>query len=264
MTSPDRTAESPENSTSTRTCGEVRRRLFEEADALDEAIYNAVASTPTPMLDAPMTWISNAANDSRLWVVVAGVLAVAGGHRGRRAAIRGLTAIGATSISTNLVVKHIFPRCRPKRLFVTARRKTRMPTSSSFPSGHTASAFAFAAAVTSDLPRLSPSLYALATAVGYSRVHTGVHYPSDVMSGAIIGLTVGTAVRGTSARFPLGIQPRGGQHRLTGPGSHRLGPRSAADSASGSPTQISPQTALAPRPYALEAVTKGQVRELRG
>ena len=52
-----------------------------------------------------MTWISNAATYSRLWVVIAAVLAVAGGHRGRRAAVRGLTAIGATSITANLVVK---------------------------------------------------------------------------------------------------------------------------------------------------------------
>lgn len=205
MTRPDRTGEPPESSASTRTCGDVCRRLFEEADALDEAIYNAVASTPSPTLDVPMTWISNAANDSRLWVVIAGVLAVAGGHRGRRAAVRGLTAIGATSITANLVVKHIFPRRRPKRLNVTAGRQARMPTSSSFPSGHTASAFAFATAVTADLPRLSLPLYALATAVGYSRIHTGVHYPSDAMSGAILGLAVGTAVRGTSACFPTRI-----------------------------------------------------------
>ncbi len=202
MTRPERTGESPESSASTRTGGDAGRRLLEEADALDEAIYNAVASTPTPTLDVPMIWISNAANDSRLWVVIAGVLAVAGGHRGRRAAIRGLTAIGATSITANLVVKHIFSRRRPKRLTVSSGRKARMPTSSSFPSGHTASAFAFATAVSADLPGLSLPLYALATAVGYSRVHTGVHYPSDAMSGAVLGLAVGTAVRGTSAWFP--------------------------------------------------------------
>jgi len=200
VTRPDSTGESPESSTSTRTCGEVCRRLFEEADALDEAIYNAVASTPTPTLDVPMTWISNAANDSRLWVVVAGLLAVAGGHRHRRTAIRGLTAVGATSITANLVVKYMFPRRRPKRLTVTAGRNARMPTSSSFPSGHTA-AFAFATAVAADLPRLSLPLYTLATAVGYSRVHTGVHYPSDVMGGAVLGLTVGTAVRGATLRL---------------------------------------------------------------
>ena len=75
---------------------DVRRDLVHEADALDRSIHDAVASTPTPTLDVPMTWISNAATYSRLWVVIAAVLAVAGGHRGRRAAVRGSTAIGAT------------------------------------------------------------------------------------------------------------------------------------------------------------------------
>jgi membrane-associated phospholipid phosphatase len=121
-----------------------------------------------------------------------------GGHGGRRAAVRGLTAIGATSIFANLIVKPVFARRRPRRSTVIAGRGARMPTSGSFPSGHTASAFAFAAAVTVDLPRLAFPLYALATAVAYSRVHTGVHYPSDVIAGTVLGLTVGTVVRQTT------------------------------------------------------------------
>ena len=73
-----------------------------------------------------------------------------------------------------------------------------MPRSRSFPSGHTASAFAFATAVGADLPALSFPLDALAAAVGYSRVHLGVHYPSDVIVGAVLGSAVGTTVRAIS------------------------------------------------------------------
>ena len=174
--------------------GEGPRRLLAEVDALDHAISDAVATTPTPNLDVLMAKLSGAANYSGLWLVVAGALALVGGRAGRQAALRGLMAIGAASAIANLVAKHLLPRNRPDQSAIPPTRHARMPTSSSFPSGHAASAFAFATAVSADLPQLALPLYGLATAVGYSRVHTGVHYPSDVLGGAVLGLAVGTVV----------------------------------------------------------------------
>ena len=66
-----------------------------------------------------------------------------------------------------------------------------MPGSTSFPSGHAASAFAFAYAVGRHLPALAVPIRLLAAAVAYSRVHTGVHYPGDVVIGSVTG--AGTA-----------------------------------------------------------------------
>ena len=68
-----------------------------------------------------------------------------------------------------------------------------MPDSTSFPSGHSASAFAFAGAVAGSLPVLAAPLRGLAAAVAYSRVHTGVHYPGDVVVGSLVGATIGEA-----------------------------------------------------------------------
>jgi membrane-associated phospholipid phosphatase len=195
--SPERTNR---NSASFSPPHEVWRRLVEEVDAVDNAVYDAVLKTPTPTLDRPMTIVSNAANYSGIWLVTAGVLALVGGQRGRGAAVRGLVAIGATSATANLAAKRLFPRRRPARSAVTGERRAAMPTSGSFPSGHTASAFAFATGVTADLPQLALPLFGLATVVGYSRVHNGVHYPGDVMAGAVLGLTIGTAVREATMR----------------------------------------------------------------
>ena len=179
----------------------VDERMSDEADALDRAVHDAIAHTPTPTLDVPLSWLANASNYSLLSIVMAGGLAATRGERGRRTAIRGLLSVGVTSFVANLIVKPVFARHRPDRSTEVATREARMPKSSSFPSGHTASAFAFAAAVTPEFPHLALPLYSVASAVGYSRVHTGVHYPSDVMGGAVLGAAVGTVVRAATLSF---------------------------------------------------------------
>ncbi|MFI6830042.1 phosphatase PAP2 family protein [Kribbella sp. NPDC050241] len=160
----------------------------------DRAAYRAVARLSTPALDEPIRRVSDFANFSKLWFVVAGALAVFGGPRGRRAAVTGLTAIGATSLVVNQPIKKLTgERLRPDRrgLGVPVQRWVRMPASGSFPSGHSASAAAFAVAVGGVLPGLRPALRVTASVIAFSRVYTGVHYPSDVLVGVTIGALFG-------------------------------------------------------------------------
>jgi undecaprenyl-diphosphatase len=100
--------------------------------------------------------------------------------------------VATTSAAVNLVVKPLARRRRPDRVLhgVPLARHVAMPVTRSFPSGHAASAFAFAGGVGRVLPREGIPLHAMATAVAYSRVHTGVHFPADTVLGAVIG-TVG-------------------------------------------------------------------------
>jgi membrane-associated phospholipid phosphatase len=179
--------------------GPARQQFIDglrQLGAVDQAVYAAVAASPTPALDEPMRRLSNAANNSRLWLAIAAGLALAGGSKGRRAAVRGTLAIGATSALVNLAVKSAWARQRPDRAGagVPEQRNVRMPSSTSFPSGHSASGFAFASAVGRDQPWLGLALRLLAAAVAYSRVHTGVHYPGDIVVGALIGSSTGQGV----------------------------------------------------------------------
>ena len=118
-------------------------------------------------------------------------MALLGGPGGRLAARRGLVSLGIASGFANLLAKPLTTRRRPARQEAEelARRHVQMPRSSSFPSGHSASAFAFATGAAKAQPMLSVPLRVLATLVGYSRVHTGVHYPADVLAGAFIGIS---------------------------------------------------------------------------
>jgi membrane-associated phospholipid phosphatase len=117
-----------------------------ELGAVDRAVYEAVARTPSAELDGPVRRLSDAANHSRLWLGIAAAVALLGGGRGRRAALGGVVAIVVTSATVNLGVKPLAQRRRPDRVGpdLFGARKVRMPESSSFPSGHAASAFAFA------------------------------------------------------------------------------------------------------------------------
>lgn len=170
-----------------------------ELGAIDHAVYHAVAVTPSPVLDGAFRRLSTAANQSRLWLGIAAAMALLGGSRGRRAASEGLLAIGTTSAAVNLGIKPLAHRPRPARAEPApfGDRYVAMPTSTSFPSGHAASAFAFAYAVSRKTPRLAVPIGLLAGAVATSRVHTGVHYPSDVVVGSLLG--AGTAAMVTAS-----------------------------------------------------------------
>lgn len=175
--------------------------------AVDRAVYDAVASASTPLLDVPVRRLSRAADHSTLWLAIAAALAVAGGPGGRRAARRGVAAIGISSGLVNAGVKSLSSRRRPdrERAGVPGERHVRMPTSASFPSGHSASAFAFATAVGRERPWLGLGLSFLAAGVAYSRVHTGVHYPGDTVAGALIGAAAGQAVASTLNHRPARV-----------------------------------------------------------
>jgi membrane-associated phospholipid phosphatase len=199
----------------TRWLTEVRT----QGHAVDQAVFDAVADTPTPDLDRFLVGVSRAADNSRLWLVTAAALAAVGGPRGRRAAGVGVAAIGLASAVTNLGLKPLTGRRRPvrsERHEVAESRRVRQPVTTSFPSGHTASAFAFASAVGEVAPPAWVPLHMAAALVGYARVHTGVHYPSDVAAGAVLGSLCGWTVRQLATRARGGAPRSGGRRSAAG------------------------------------------------
>jgi len=152
-------------------------------------------------LDRGLVGITEAANYSRLWLTIAAALAAFGGPRGRRASVSGVLAVGIAASATNGPVKLAFRRRRPPSH--PRPPLIPMPKSTSFPSGHSAAAFAFATGASARLPDLGPVLFPLAGAVAYSRVHVGVHFPSDVLIGSGLGLAAGLA----AARMVGGQEP---------------------------------------------------------
>ncbi len=150
------------------------REWVQRAERADLAVYAAVARSDTPALDRAMRRVSHAANYSRVWICAAG---------------DGIASIAFTSVVVNAALKPLGRRRRPERGPLLARH-VRMPKSRSFPSGHAASAFAFATGVAATQPAFALPLRTLAAVVAYSRVHTGVHFPGDVVIGSLLGVSL--------------------------------------------------------------------------
>ncbi|WP_181772307.1 bifunctional phosphatase PAP2/diacylglycerol kinase family protein [Amycolatopsis pittospori] len=171
------------------------KRPFRKVGRTDRRLMAKSAALPRTRADDVITSLSKSADKSKLWWCVAILLATKKGPT-RRGALRGVAAIAGASAAANLIGKPLFPRRRPAAEEVPMhRRLVRRPTSSSFPSGHSASAAAFVTAVAMESPKAGAALVPLAAAVAYSRVHTGVHWPSDVGVGISIGVGAGLLTR---------------------------------------------------------------------
>jgi undecaprenyl-diphosphatase len=140
-----------------------------------------------PVADAVMVGLSIVGRGGGIWIAITLVLVFMDRSRTRGAAVV-LLALTLAFAVTDLAIKPVVARARPFEGSVATRVIDRRPLTYSFPSGHAASSVA--AALT--LSRLWPAgrlvLWSLATLVGLSRIYVGVHYPLDVVGGAMLGL----------------------------------------------------------------------------
>ena len=135
--------------------------------------------------DRAYTLLSRAGDHGMLWYAVAAGLAVAGRPR---AAVRGLGSMLTGAAVSDVVVKSFFDGRRPLLDDVPGIRRLRAyPVNPSFPSGHAASAAAFATGVALESRGAGAVVAPLAAAIAYSRLHVGAHWLSDVIGGAAIG-----------------------------------------------------------------------------
>lgn len=158
---------------------------------LDRAVERRVnALRAGPRVDAAAVALSTAADRSVLWGGASAVL-WATGRRGRRAALRGYGSLLVASAVANLAGKVLLGGDRPDVTLVPgSRRLRRHPVSPAFPSGHAASAAAFAVGASLEAPAAAAALVPLAGAVAWSRLHVGAHWTSDVVAGAALGAGV--------------------------------------------------------------------------
>jgi diacylglycerol kinase family enzyme/membrane-associated phospholipid phosphatase len=172
--------------------------LRERVTAADRMLLSRLSAPgrrPGLVAGQVMPWLSRAADHSVLWIVVAAGLGSTHGKWARRAALRGLAGVAISSAAANVIGKGLVGRARPTSPQAVPaallRQRGGTPRTTSFPSGHAASAAAFATGVALEMPVLAAPVGGLAAAVGASRLITGVHYPSDVAAGFALGTACG-------------------------------------------------------------------------
>ncbi len=158
---------------------------------IDRRLYHLINGLPHSAYSDRYVSVLSDLGEGIGWVAGGAALMILGGPKGRRAGLATALASVAATYVVQTRVKPLFRRVRP---FVNreARVVGLRPSDHSFPSGHTASSFAAATALAFYYPKAAPLAYGVATAVGASRVHLGVHFPSDAAVGGVIGIGIGT------------------------------------------------------------------------
>jgi undecaprenyl-diphosphatase len=169
--------------------------VLDAVHALDEAVDKWLERYRTPALDRIFYSLSSAADHGMLWHAMGAVRAIRRGDPGF--ALRFSKVLGMESAITNGAVKSLFRRVRPPEHFAhddPLPYGMRRPITSSFPSGHAATAF-MCASLLSRGTRAGGVYFSLAALVAASRVYTRMHHASDVAAGAALGLALGGAFK---------------------------------------------------------------------
>jgi len=169
--------------------------------SLDHRLGDWVVDHRVGWLDWFFVWLSRIGSDGLVWIAIAIALALAR----RRPEIALLVAAAAwLGIGESSLLKAVIPRERPHDHPLVAPLHTH-----SFPSGHAASSFAAATVLSRFEPRLRLWFNALAAAIAFSRVYVGVHWPSDVIGGALLGVATALLLLAADRRVRRRAPPAG-------------------------------------------------------
>jgi len=143
-----------------------------------------------------LTWLMKSASrlgDWPLWVVTGLCLLASGEHRYQMTALAAALAVGL-SVLLFMAVKNLVGRPRPYESWQGLTSLVPAPDKFSFPSGHTMTAFAVWAVLAEGLTLLGSIFLVMAVLIGASRIFLGMHYPTDVLVGALLGGSLGYGV----------------------------------------------------------------------
>jgi len=150
-------------------------------------------------LDVIMPRISALGNMGMIWIAVAIVMIIS--KKYRREGVLLLAALLVGVLVGNVILKHVIARPRPCWIDTGIRLLVTSPTDYSFPSGHTLSSVIGATVLTMTNKKFAVAAIPLACLIAFSRLYLFVHFPSDVLAAAVLGLAIGILVMSAAGKF---------------------------------------------------------------
>jgi undecaprenyl-diphosphatase len=165
-----------------------------------------------PPLNDVFVWLSRIGTWGGVWVALALALALV---LRRPPLLLAVVLADAAAQGLAGLLKTTTGIERPPRRYPSTHVLVPVPHDGSFPSGHAASSFACATVLAASVPKAAPALYLLALAIGFSRIYVGVHWPLDVVGGAVLGVAIGAALLTALPRLAA-ARRRSGRSRRRG------------------------------------------------
>ena len=153
-------------------------------------ILDFLQTIHTPLLDKILAFITSLGNAGIIWIVLAVVLLIL--PKTRKTGIIVAAALLMDLVLCNLILKNLVARVRPYDVNTAIAVLIKKPLDFSFPSGHTAASFAAMTALfLAKMKKAWIAALVLAVLIAFSRLYFYVHYPTDVLGGAVVGILSG-------------------------------------------------------------------------
>lgn len=156
---------------------------------MELSILYQLQKIQTDLLDAVMIFFTTLGNSGMIWIVAAALMIC--WKKTRRCGITTGVSLVLMFLSCNVVLKNLVQRGRPCWQDTTVKLLIHSPSDYSFPSGHTFAAFAAAFCISRFYKKAGIAAYILASIIAFSRMYLFVHYPTDILGGAVLGILTG-------------------------------------------------------------------------
>ena len=175
--------------------------MLDRIKAWDNRILTILSQKHPPVLNKIMVIITTTGNYGYVWFALSIPLLII--NRSRLTGLTMILAMLITGLTGEITIKHVVARVRPCNREFGKDLLIKHPAHYSFPSGHTASSFAVSMVMFFMLPALFVPVVIYAVLMAFSRMYLLVHYPTDVIAGAILGVICGTAAVYVSHYIPF-------------------------------------------------------------